>query len=254
MKKIVILIVTLSVCFQFYAQEKKTFEVDYKMLLMLDADEIVASIPAEYRSKVEATIREEIKKGIYIDYKLLTNGGESFYQLQPKLNNTQSIAGMLLNSLSAHDAGMLKKDLKNQTYIKEAKLMDSNYLIKDSLTVKDWKISKETAMVAGYSVRKANGVMNDSIKIESWFSSKIPIKDGPDKVYGLPGLILKTSAEFNGTKVVITATKVAVMAEEIKFKELTSGKTVSEKEFIDEMKRIDKKMREMNSGGVDKEN
>lgn len=54
----------------------------------------------------------------------------------------------------------------------------------------DWKISNEKQKIGEYNTQKATADFGGR-KWTAWFSSDIPIQDGPYKFYGLPGLIVK---------------------------------------------------------------
>lgn len=235
------------------AQDKPQFlEVDYQMEMKFDVEEILKNIPAQWKSQVEEPLRQEIQKGIFVDYKLKTNGTESEYKMQEKINNDQSAAGMILSQITAMDKEPLYKDIKTGYYLKPYDLGKA-YLMKDSLQDIKWKISKEKVQIAGFDTFKATGVMNDSIPVTAWYTPKINIKDGPDRVWGLPGLILKTEFEMNGAGIIITAKNVAVKEEEIKINKPTKGKEITEKEFYEEMKKLQEQAKEMYGGGVDTE-
>lgn len=235
------------------AQDKPQYlEVDYQMEMKFDIEEILANVPAAWKAQVEEPLRQEIKNGIFIDYKLKTNGTESEYKMQEKINNDQSAAGMILAQITAVDKEPLYKDIKERYYLKPYNVGKA-YLMKDSLQNINWKISKDKQSIAGFDTFKATGVMNDSIAVTAYYTPKINVKDGPDRFWGLPGLILKAEFESNGADMIITATKVAVKEEEIKINKPTRGQEITEKEFYEEMKALQEKYKEMYGGGVDSE-
>ncbi len=253
MKKLLFVFSLLFVGTYANAQDKPQFlEVDYQMEMKFDIEQILASVPAQWKSQVEEPLRQEIKNGIFVDYKLQTNGTESEYKMLEKINNDQTPAGMILSQITAMDKEPLYKDIKEKYYLKPYNVGKA-YLMKDQLQDINWKISKEKLQVAGFDTYKATGVMNDSIPVTAWYTPKINIKDGPDRIWGLPGLILKTEFEMNGAGIIITATKVAVKEEEIKINKPSKGQEITEKEFYEEMKALQEKMKEMYGGGVDSE-
>jgi GLPGLI family protein len=55
-----------------------------------------------------------------------------------------------------------------------------------------WEIKKDTATILSYSCQKAVTEFRGRTW-EAWFTSEIPINNGPWKFGGLPGLIMKVS-------------------------------------------------------------
>ncbi len=80
---------------------------------------------------------------------------------------------------------------KNSTKIDFIKALglDSKYFVTQDVIL-NWKLLPEFGNVLGYKVQKAI-VDFGGRSWEAWFSSEIPISDGPYKFFGLPGLILK---------------------------------------------------------------
>jgi len=251
MKKIVFAFSFLASIVWLNAQDKPQYlEIDYKMEMKFDVEQILAGVPAQWKAQVEEPLRQEIKKGIFVDYKLKTNGTESEYKMQEKINNDQSPAGIILSQITAMDKEPLYKDIKAGYYLKPYDV-GKTYLMKDSLQNIQWKITKEKVQIAGLDTYKATGVMNDSIPVTAWYTPKINIKDGPDRFSGLPGLILKTEFEMNGAGIIITATNISVRDEEITINKPSKGKEISEKEFYEEMRKLQEQAQEMYGGGVD---
>jgi len=60
----------------------------------------------------------------------------------------------------------------------------------ESIPVQNWVVSDETLTVAGYSCQKATCRFRGR-DYTAWFTTDIPINNGPWKFGGLPGLILK---------------------------------------------------------------
>jgi GLPGLI family protein len=81
-------------------------------------------------------------------------------------------------------------DLDAQMSIGEKKVFDDLFLVKDSTRKIKWKITDETRDIAGYTCRRANGIMLDSVYVVAFFTGKIPVPGGPESFNGLPGMIL----------------------------------------------------------------
>ncbi|MDR0437401.1 MAG: GLPGLI family protein [Bacteroidales bacterium] len=93
-----------------------------------------------------------------------------------------------------------------------------------------WKISTETANVAGYRSQKATTRYGGRDWIV-WFTHEIPVNEGPWKLRGLPGLILK--AETADGEFSLTATSVSRSTNmPIVKDEKNIYRNVSKREFI----------------------
>ena len=72
----------------------------------------------------------------------------------------------------------------------QKEIFDQFFLIKDKKESIKWKITDETREIAGYTCRRANGLVADSIYVVAFYTNKIPIAGGPESFYGLAGMIL----------------------------------------------------------------
>jgi GLPGLI family protein len=81
------------------------------------------------------------------------------------------------------------------------------YVTEDSLKAPQWKVMNKIKEIKGYLCMMA--VTKDTIKnqtITAWFANDIAVQAGPEKYFGLPGLILEL--DINDGDVVITADKI----------------------------------------------
>jgi GLPGLI family protein len=70
-------------------------------------------------------------------------------------------------------------------------MIGKTYIVEDSLHAPVWKIGNQIKEVAGYICMKAE--TEDPVKkqkITAWFAQDIPVSAGPERLNGLPGLIL----------------------------------------------------------------
>lgn len=251
MTKVCIALFVMHFSWVLNAQSKPQFlQVDYQVEVKLDVEQVIQNVPAQWRTQIQEQLRQEIGNGIFMDYQLKSNGNESEYKLQEKISNAQSQVGIIGSQISAMDKEPLFKDFTEGYYLKPYDL-GKTYLVKDSLENFDWKISKDKAQIAGFDTYKAVGVMNDSIQVTAWYSPKLNFKDGPDRLWGLPGLILKAEFTANDAEMIITAVNVVVKDEELKIQRPAKGKTLTNKEFMDEMQKLQEQYKEMYGGGVD---
>ncbi len=83
------------------------------------------------------------------------------------------------------------------------------------------------------------------ITITAWYTPEIPINQGPEGYWGLPGLIL----EINDGKTIILCSKVVMNAKDkVAIKASTNGKVVSQKEYDDTIIKKMEEFRQMNGG------
>lgn len=81
-------------------------------------------------------------------------------------------------------------DLANHVQVSQKKVYDEQFLVKDSTRTINWKITDETREIAGYSCRRANALVLDSIYVVAFYTDEIPVSGGPESFSGLPGMIL----------------------------------------------------------------
>ena len=72
----------------------------------------------------------------------------------------------------------------------QKKVYEETFLVKDSVRSINWKITSETREIAGYSCRRANAIILDSIYVVAFYTDEIPVSGGPESFTGLPGMIL----------------------------------------------------------------
>jgi GLPGLI family protein len=83
------------------------------------------------------------------------------------------------------------------------------------------------------------------ITITAWYSPEIPISQGPENYWGLPGLIL----EVNDGKTIILCSKIVLNSKEkVEIKESTNGKVISQKEYDETVVKKMEEFRQMNQG------
>jgi GLPGLI family protein len=83
------------------------------------------------------------------------------------------------------------------------------------------------------------------ITITAWYTPEIPVSQGPESYWGLPGLIL----EVNDGKTVILCSKIVLNAKEkAEIKAPKTGKVISQKDYDETVIAKMEEMREMNGG------
>lgn len=110
-------------------------------------------------------------------------------------------------------------DYRTGTYTHRKFVFDEAYLLKDSLMHISWKLSpNETREIAGFTCRKATGILFDSVYVFAFYSDEIMIPGGPMGIHGLPGMILgitipRMYTSWIATKVdIVNVNKTAIQA------------------------------------------
>lgn len=90
-----------------------------------------------------------------------------------------------------------------------------------------------------------NFEMPKEITITAWYSPEIPVNQGPENYWGLPGLIL----EINDGKTTILCSKIILNAKDkVDIKPPKSGKVISQKSYDETVIKKMEELREMNWG------
>ena len=137
-------------------------------------------------------------------------------------------------------------DLKNKNVVETKELMGKVFLIKSDMKASAWKITDESEEILGMKCMKA--VASDtSNHTEVWYTPEIPVSSGPMGLGGLPGLILKVSAQDG----IMTLTASENEFRKLKKSEMNipnKGKEVTKGEFEKIQAEKMKQMQEMYGG------
>ena len=193
--------------------------------------------------------------------------------------------GMRMMSSMMGGGGTYYKNVKDKNYTVDKEFMGKEFLVKDSLPKLNWKMETETKIIGGYNCFKATAVrpvsksdfrnfrpkkeedkkaetaktedkdkktnfmddfdMPKEITITAWYTPEIPVNQGPESYWGLPGLIL----EVNDGKTTILCSKVVLNSKDkVEIKAPTNGKAISQKDYDETVVKKMQEMKEMNSG------
>jgi len=209
-----------------------------------------------YAQKLEGTIRylktENVaKKMMVMDYlSSLRLDGYTYKYTRVDGNGNESTSYSIL-SLDANrtryedsdenEAGydyrktdfIITRDFSKHTLHDIIELLGKTYIVEDSLQTPNWKILNEMKEIAGHICMNAS--YKDTIKkqkIVGWYALDIPISGGPERFFGLPGLLLEV--DVNDGAMVITADKIEPkkLTNELDFPKKAKGKKISEKGYI----------------------
>ena len=161
---------------------------------------------------------ERIKNRLEKVFTLTFTKDESIYEEVAKLE-TPGTGGGNIRFAGGFSQGGIYKNVAENVYARENDLMGKNFLVKDTLSKLDWKLEKESKMIGQYAAFKATAIRKieenpweamrsrrggDENKeetskpteevITAWYTPQIPVSQGPDEYWGLPGLILEVTA------------------------------------------------------------
>ncbi|MCB0574279.1 MAG: GLPGLI family protein, partial [Saprospiraceae bacterium] len=110
--------------------------------------------------------------------------------------------------------------------------LGKTYVIEDTLIAPEWKILNDIKEVAGHVCMKA--FLEDTLKqqkITAWFALDMPLSAGPERLCGLPGLILEV--DVNDGAMLISADKIDLrkLDKELNMPKKLKGKRIKEAEY-----------------------
>jgi len=108
----------------------------------------------------------------------------------PVVSKEAQTGGFFSNEPSANQYNTIFTDLSAGTTTSQKKVYEETFLVQDSTRKITWKITDEVREIAGYSCRRANAIMLDSIYVVAFYTDQIPVSGGPESFSGLPGMIL----------------------------------------------------------------
>jgi GLPGLI family protein len=123
----------------------------------------------------------------------------------------------------------VRRNFEKNTMNDALEMLGKVYLIEDSLQAPNWKILNDIKDVAGHICMKA--MIQDTVKkqkIIAWFAQDIPVSAGPERLYGLPGLIL--ALDINDGAVTVEASRIESkkLTTELDLPKKQKGKKINE--------------------------
>ncbi len=185
-------------------------------------------------------------------FELVTTKNESFFGKIDKIDNNQNTGTSI--GLIGGPAGNFYNNLIDKYSLFSIDLNGMKLIVKDTIKALDWVLTKEKDKILGYDVKKAI-YQKDKFMVEAWYSPKLDFRNGPNKYFGLPGIILKiveTSISNNGNhKQIYFATAVQINNEARLIKP-TKGQLISQDEFYSIIDEMNKKIEESMNNKMDK--
>jgi len=284
MKKIVLAIAIMLGAMQLQAQEFQGMAVYETKTSTSDMSARFAG-NRDITPEMQKMMEERMKKALEKTFILNFDKTASIYKEEEKLETPgqQNFGSRMMASMMG-GGGTFYKNVKEKTYAVDREFMGKEFLVKDSLPKLEWKLESETKQIGGYTCYKATAIkpvsqsdlrnlrpkkeeekdakkasekstnfmdsleMPKEVAITAWYAPEIPVNQGPENYWGLPGLILEVS---DGKTVILCSKIVLNPKEKAVIKAPTKGKEIGQKEY-DET--VTKKMEEMrqqfqNGGG-----
>ena len=256
--------------------ESKTSTSDFKSRMSGNKD-----MTPEMQKMIEERMKKMFEKTFILNF----DKTSSIYKEEEKLEAPGQSGGMRMMSSMMGGGGTYYKNAKDKMFTVDKEFMGKEFLVKDSLTNYKWKMEGETREIGGYVCYKATAVvpasksdfrnfrpkkeedvkkaetdkagtekktsffdevdMPKDITITAWYTMDIPVNQGPEGYWGLPGLIL----EANDGKTTILCSKIVLNPKDkVEIKAVNKGKQVSQKEYDEVVSKKMTEMMEMNQG------
>lgn len=238
-------------------------------------------ITPEMRKMIEERMKQMFEKTFILNF----DKTSSIYQEEEKLSGPGGDNGMRMMSSFMGGGGKQYKNIKDKSLLIEKEMFGKEFLVSDSLPQIKWKMEGETKKIGNYTCYKAtasipvdqSNLLNYKPKkgaeeemkkkteseqrstnfmdmvempkekiITAWYTPDIPVSQGPENYWGLPGLILEVSDD----KTTILCSKIVINPKEkVEIKAPKKGEKVSQAEFAKIMAKKMQEMQEMGGGG-----
>ncbi|MBK8424998.1 MAG: GLPGLI family protein [Lewinellaceae bacterium] len=132
----------------------------------------------------------------------------------------------------------IKRNFATNTMYDVMQIFGKTYIVEDTLHAPGWKILNDLKDVAGHICMKAS--WEDTLKqqkVIAWFAMDIPISAGPERFFGLPGLILEVDVNDGGMLVSADKIDLKKLGTELDLPKKIKGKKITEAEFTTLMKK-----------------
>ncbi len=164
-----------------------------------------------------------------------------FITSDEKADNTQDD-----NYAGRSEVYVVRHNYEKNTRNDAMDILSKTYIIEDTLAKLEWKILNDIKDVAGHLCMKAT--TSDSVRLQktvAWFAMDMPLSGGPDRFYGLPGMILEI--DINDGGMIMTADKIDLkpVANELTTNKKIKGKKINNADYQKIIKEhIDGKIKE----------
>lgn len=240
-------------------QGKATYKTHRKMDIKIDSTTMNNSA---INSDMQKQLNEMLQKQFQKEYTLTFTASESIYKEEESLSAPQPNTGGMQIIVAGAGGGsdILYKNTKETRFAQKQDVFGKIFLVKDALQKNEWKLENETKNIGQYTCYKAtlkreietfqsistNGEKKEieapkkeEITIVAWYTPEIPVNNGPEMYWGLPGLILEVN---DGMQTMVCSKVVLNPKDKIEIAEPTKGKEVSQEKFEAIMEKKSKEM------------
>jgi GLPGLI family protein len=239
-------------------------------------------ITPEMKKMVEDRKKEMFEKTFVLNF----DKTASIYQEEEKLDAPGTNPGMKMISSFLGGGGKQYKNIKEKDLLIEKEIFGKEFLVSDSLPQIKWKMEGETKKIGSYTCYKATAVVpvdqsnllnykpkkgaEEELKkksekelrstnfmemvempkdktITAWYAPEIPVSQGPESYWGLPGLILEVS---DGKTMILCSKVVINPKEKAEIKAPKKGQKVTQAEFAEIMAKKVQELQQMGGGSV----
>ena len=180
----------------------------YKSKSRMNLGKWGANMSEAQKKQIAARLKNRLEK----TYILTFNKEESMFLEDEQVD---AISGATDSWGGYFSRGDQYKNIKNTKLIQAQEFYGKRFLVKDNLYKIDWKLGTETKKIGKYNCYKAKAFVPKSelnwfnfswgdlrkkenpeeemVVVEAWYTSQIPVAQGPAEYWGLPGLILEVS-------------------------------------------------------------
>jgi GLPGLI family protein len=235
---------------------RATYKTHRKSSFELDSTTMAAN--PGIQEQMEAQMRKMFQKTFTLDF----TKSESMYKEEQELDAPKgpSANGGVMVMVMGGDGSsdILYKNISQNRMAHKTELMGKVFLIKDNLVAYDWELTGETKNIGNYTCYKAVyereeesieiNMIDGEVKEEkvtkkttlvAWYTTDVPVSNGPNNYGGLPGLIL----EVNDGDLTIVCSELVLNPKKVKeIIEPVKGKIVARKKFEDIAKEKTKEM------------
>jgi len=210
-------------------------------------EEKKSTMSDDLKKQLQARMQKMNQKTFILNFDQKTSTYKEDVKLDAPKPEIGGAGVMMMSFGGAGNGSVYFKNVNEKRYINQTEIMGKRFLVKDTLPVYEWELSSETKNIGNYTCYKAtftrevenvsmmldNGdtkeVRNkEKVTTTAWYTTQVPVSNGPDNYQGLPGLIL----ELNDGKRTIVCTEIILNpSEKSKITAPEKGEVVSQEKF-----------------------